>query len=78
MTKGRAYEQVLILHSPYQYNEPTFWETSLQWAPRLAVLRRSSTCDDLDQFAGNDGLTGTVEQNLELVDHVSGVCGRVL
>ena len=42
------------------------------------TLRSSRTSDNLDKFASNNGLTGTVVQNLELVDHVSGVLGGVL
>jgi hypothetical protein len=42
------------------------------------TLGSSRTSNDLDKFAGNDGLTGTVVQNLKLVDHVSGVLGGVL
>lgn len=46
--------------------------------PRLHVFRSSSTSDNLHQFASNDGLSGTVEKNLELVDHVTCVLGRVV
>jgi hypothetical protein len=42
------------------------------------TLRSSRTSDNLDEFASNDGLTGTVVKNLELADHVSGVLGSVL
>jgi hypothetical protein len=42
------------------------------------TLGSSRTSDNLDKFASNDGLTGTVVQDLELVDHVSGVLGSVL
>lgn len=47
-------------------------------AKPLAVLRSSSTGDNLNEFTSNDGLTGTVEQDLELGDHVTGVLGSVL
>jgi hypothetical protein len=49
----------------------------LLYRSRLA-LGSSRTGDNLDKFASNDGLTGTVVQNLELVDHVAGVLGCVL
>jgi hypothetical protein len=42
------------------------------------TLGGSRTSDNLDKFASNDGLTGTVVQDLELVDHVSSVLGGVL
>jgi|SRR5690242_16982290 len=42
------------------------------------ALRSSRTSDDLDQLASNDGLTSTVVENLELVDHVTGVLGGVV
>ena len=41
-------------------------------------LGSCSTCDNLDQLAGNDGLTSSVEENLVLADHISGVLGGVL
>lgn len=44
----------------------------------LHVRRGGGTSDNLDQFACNDGLTGSVEQNLVLVDHLAGVLGGVL
>lgn len=40
--------------------------------------RRSSTSDNLDQLPSNDSLSGTVEKNLELVYHVTGVLGGVV
>lgn len=47
-------------------------------SPNLHVRRGGGTSDNLDQFASNDGLTGTVEENLVLVDHLAGVLGGVL
>ena len=44
----------------------------------LHVCRGSGTGDNFDQFAGNDGLSGSVEQNLVLVDHLAGVLGGIL
>lgn len=44
----------------------------------LHVLRGSSTSDNLDQLSGNDGLSGTVEENLVAADHVTSVLGGVL
>jgi hypothetical protein len=45
---------------------------------KCLTLGSSRTSNNLDKFASNDGLTGTVVQDLELVDHVSGVLGGVL
>ena len=42
------------------------------------TLRSGRTSDDLDKFASNDGLTCSVVQNLELVDHLSGVLGGIV
>lgn len=42
------------------------------------VLRCSGSGDDLHQFAGDDGLAGPVEEDLEFVNHVACVLGRVL
>lgn len=42
------------------------------------LLRSRSTSDNLDQFARNDSLSGSVEENLELVDHVTGVLGGIV
>jgi hypothetical protein len=44
----------------------------------LHVLGSSSTGDNFDQFASNDGLSGSVEQNLVLVDHLAGVLGSIV
>ena len=42
------------------------------------TLGSGSTSDDLNEFASNDGLTCSVVQNLELVDHLSGVLGSIV
>lgn len=42
------------------------------------LLGGGCTSDNLDQLASNDGLTGSVEENLVLVDHVSSVLGGIL
>lgn len=44
----------------------------------LHVLGGGGTGDNFDQLAGNDGLAGTVEENLVLADHLAGVLGSVL
>ncbi len=44
----------------------------------LHILRGGGTSDNLDQLASNDGLTGSVEQNLVLADHLTSVLGSVL
>ena len=44
----------------------------------LHVRRGSSTSDNLNQLSGNDSLSGTVEENLVLVDHLTSVLGSVL
>ena len=36
----------------------------------LLILRGSSPSNDLHQFPRNDGLAGTVEENLKFVDHI--------
>ena len=41
-------------------------------------LGSGGTSDNLDELAGNDGLASTVEQNLELGDHLAGVLGGVV
>lgn len=40
---------------------------------RLCILGGGSTSNNLNQFASNDSLSGTVVKNLELVDHVTSV-----
>ena len=42
-------------------------------AKPLHIRTGGRTRDDLDQLAGNDGLSGSVVENLELIDHVAGV-----
>lgn len=44
----------------------------------LHVLRGGGTSDNLDQLSGNDSLSGAVEENLVLVDHLAGVLRCVL
>jgi hypothetical protein len=44
----------------------------------LHVRRGSSTSDNLNQLSGNDSLSGTVEENLVLVDHLTSVLGSVI
>src|SRR6184192_218576 len=44
----------------------------------LTLLRRSGTSNDLYQFTSNDSLAGSVEQNLEFVDHFSSVLRSIL
>lgn len=45
---------------------------------RLLILGRGSTSNNFHQLASDDGLTGSVVDDLELADHVSGVLGGVL
>lgn len=47
---------------------------------RLTSLfrRRRSASNNFNQLAGNDSLSGSVEENLESVDHVAGVLGGVI
>lgn len=44
----------------------------------LHISTGGGTSDNLNQFTGNGGLTLTVVQDLELVDHLSGVLRGVL
>lgn len=52
--------------------------TLVSLAKSLLTLGGSSTRNDLDKLARDDGLTSAVEKNLELGDHVSSVLGSVL
>jgi hypothetical protein len=44
----------------------------------LHVFGGSSTSDNLNKFASNDGLSGTVVQNLVLANHLTSVLGGIL
>ena len=44
----------------------------------LHVRRGGGTSDNLDQLARDDGLTGSVDQDLVLVDHLASVLGGIL
>lgn len=68
---------MLILHSPCRKWSQIFRISNLSSAKCL-TLRSSRTGDNLDKFASNDGLTGSVVQNLELVDHVASVLGCIV
>ena len=41
--------------------------------PLLYIGGGGRTSDDVDEFGGDDGLTGAVVDDLVLVDHVTGV-----
>ena len=60
--------------------ELMFWDnrTLVSFAKSLLTLGGSSTRNDLDKLARDNGLTSAVEKNLELGDHVSSVLGSVL
>ena len=66
-----------ILHSPCGIASQLFIP-SHPCPQAWLTLRRSRTSNDLDEFAGNDGLTSSVVENLELVDHVTSVLGRIV
>jgi len=51
--------------------------SSLMLLERL-TLGSGRTSDNLDKFASNDGLTSSVVENLELVDHLSSVLGSIV
>ena len=44
----------------------------------LHVLGGDGTRDNLDQFASNGGLAGSVVENLVFANHLAGVLGGVL
>lgn len=50
---------------------------SLTLVERLALGSRR-TSNDLDELTGNDGLTRSVVQNLELVDHLARILGSIV
>ncbi len=45
---------------------------------RLLILGSSGPGDNLHQFPSDDRLSGTIEKNLELVDHVTSILRGVL
>jgi hypothetical protein len=45
---------------------------------RWNLVQSSGTRDDFDQLSGDDGLTGSVECQRELVNHLAGVLRRVV
>ena len=61
-----------ILEVQYDIWEP---ESNLH---SLLIFRCCGACDDLHELSRNDCLTGAVEQDLKLGDHVAGVLGGVL
>ena len=69
-----SYEQYLF------YTAQLSQMSGISSLPPLQSLRLGSsrTSNNLDKFASNDGLTGTVVENLELVDHVTSVLGGVV
>jgi hypothetical protein len=51
-------------------------DLSIRWLH--LILGSGGTSDNLDELAGNDGLASTVEQNLELGDHLTSILGGVV
>lgn len=76
--REKGYEQDGILHSTTADGSELDLRISNTWLTLRLTLGSGSTSNNLDKFASNDGLTGTVVENLELVDHVSSVLGCVL
>lgn len=72
-----SYEQMPILHGPCGVWSQIFRISILSCFTSL-TLGGSRTSDNLDELASNDGLTSSVVQNLELVDHVTSVLGRII
>lgn len=56
----------------YKRYVTSFYETALR------VLRSSGTSNNLHQRSSDDGLTGSIVEDLVFVDHVSGVLRGVL
>lgn len=87
---GSSEEQIASMHLELRYkgamNRCLFYTAQMgdilrisSLLPRFCLtLGSSSTSNNLDKFASNDGLTSSVVQNLELVDHVASVLGSVL
>lgn len=64
--------EILPHYLIYMYNH-----SSLNTLP-LLILTGSGTSNNLHQLASNDRLSGSVIQDLELVNHLVGVLGRVV
>ena len=68
-----------ISRSPLpQYNCTSYAPTSSVVRGLRLLLGGGGTSDNLDELTGNDGLASTVEENLELGDHLTGVLGGVV
>lgn len=63
------------LYESSQHNAPSqrLWHERSVWSPPCCLVEGSSTRNDLDELASDDSLASTVEGQLEVVDHISGV-----
>jgi len=66
-----------ILHTLVEYYLPIA-ARMMKTTKILHILGGGSTGDNFNQFSSNNGLTGTIEKNLELGNHVSSILGSVL
>lgn len=68
------YGNILIIDTEgNRFHQPEGLELSILHTYVPLLFRGCSTCDNFDQFTSNNGLTGSVEENLVLCDHISGV-----
>ena len=62
---------------PLNFRYSTYLAQQIE-STSLCILGSSGTSNNLDQLASNDSLSGTVEKNGELADHVTGVLRGVV
>ena len=76
-SQSRLYTYISSSSLP-QYNCTSYAPTSSVFRGLRLLLGGGGTSNNLDELTGNDGLASTVEQNLELGDHLAGVLGGVV
>lgn len=81
IVRAKSHRICLLLHTKLKYGAHDAKRDRFEHPhrpARLHVCGSGGTSNDLDQLAGNDSLSGTVEQDLEFVDHVTSVLGGVV
>lgn len=65
------------LYVQYNVTFPDAAEAALAFS-HLSILGSGSTRNNLDKLTSNDSLSRSVEENLELVNHVASVLGCIV
>ena len=80
MIVSRKQNSDAILHSKQPLQKPVMADSFHHqiYNPIFLLGWRSCTSNNFNKFTSNDGLTGSVEENLVLANHIGSVVGSIL